>query len=79
MDGMNRQMRNADRPIGKPDFPLPQIYSLNRIAERPTKRRDSDREKRERAHFFVKEFDENGRPTYGFVITQEPADHESAN
>jgi hypothetical protein len=79
MEGIKRQMLNVERPIEKPEQPLPVIYRPSELAEQPTKRRHEQGRVNERAHFFVKEFDENGRPVYGFVITREPADHKAGN
>lgn len=79
MDGSRRRTITTERPIAKPDFPLPSIFCPSKLSERPTRRRNEPQPINERAHFFVKDMDENGRPTYGFVITAESADRELAN
>ena len=73
---MNRN-NTGERPIAKPDFPLPRVFNPSKISTADTLR--SPKVAHERARFFVKQVDENGRPTYDFVITSEPADRESAN
>ena len=73
---MNRN-NTGERPIAKPDFPLPRVFNPSKMSTADTLR--SRKAVNERARFFVKQVDENGRPTYGFVITPEPADQESAN
>lgn len=70
MDGKTSRVRTADKPIAKPGFPLPSIFSPSLLPELPTRRRGAP-EKIERAHFFRKGTNEYGSPVYGFFITRE--------
>ena len=79
MDGQRNPAPKNERPIAKPDFPLPVIFEPSKRSEMPTRPQTESPAVRERAHFFLKDFDKNGRPTYGFVITTEPADQRSGN
>ena len=79
MDGRNSHGTNTERPIAKPEFPLPMIFSPAKRSEMPTRRQTASHISHERAHFYLKDFDENGRPTYGFFITTEPADRKTSN
>ena len=77
MDG-RRIQGNNERPIAKPTSPLPMVFSPSKRSEWSTKRK-TDSETRERAHFYVKHFDDDGRPTYGFFITHESPDRDTRN
>jgi hypothetical protein len=79
MDGQRGRITTNEKPIAKPDFPLPLVFSPSKMAEMPTKRRWESEPATERAHFYLKGVDEEGRPTYGFVITREPAGRKAAN
>jgi hypothetical protein len=77
MDGRQSQ-RNTERPIAKPNSPLPLVFSPSKRSEWSTKRQ-KDPVAAERAHFYVKHFDDDGRPTYGFFITHESPDRDLRN
>ena len=79
MDGQRKPAPKSERPIAKPDFPLPGIFDPSKRSEMPTRPQTESSTVRERAHFFLKDYDKDGRPTYGFVITTEPTDHKSGN
>ena len=70
MDGKRSQAGVGEKPIAKPGFPLPGIFSPSRRSELSTLPRPSG-EKLERAHFFRKGTRESGSPIYGFFITRE--------
>lgn len=70
MDGKNSGVKVGDRPIAKPSFPLPAIFSPRRLSEMPTRPRSTG-EASERAHFYRKGTSSSGSPIYGFFITRE--------
>jgi hypothetical protein len=73
MDGKRRSLViDNDRPIARPDFPLPALFSPSKRSELPTRRRQQDTSrKRERAHFYRKRTSQDGSPVYGFYITSD--------
>ena len=77
MDGRQIERKYSDRPIAKPDFPLPLIFFPSMLAELPTRPRNGKKVTRERAFFYKKPSDKNGPPVYGFYITDEPIEHET--
>ena len=75
MDGTRGIQRlEGDRPIAKPDFPLPMVFTPAKMSELSTKPQT-----RERAYFYRKETGETSSPVYGFVITTEPVEHHTGN
>ena len=75
MDGKHTGANLGDRPIAKPVFPLPSIFSRRRRSELPTLQR-SNGEKIEQAHFYRKDTSSSGSPVYGFYITRENDERE---
>ena len=75
MDGKSSRTNPSDRPIAKPVFPLPGIFSLRMRSELPTQPQWTG-EKLERAHFFRKGKSSSGSPVYGFYITREDVGRE---
>ena len=76
MDGKTNRVMLSEKPIAKPRFPLPAIFSRRRSLELPTRPRPTS-EKVERAHFFRKGTSPSGSPIYGFFITRENAEREA--
>ena len=76
MDGRQIERKHGDRPIAKPDFPLPSVFFPGKRSELPT-RRNGKEVSRERAFFYKKPSDKNGPPVYGFYITDEPIEQET--
>ena len=75
MDGKRIQGIDWEKPITKPDYPLPALFSARKRAELPTKRgQRNSTSKMERAHFYRKRTTESGSPVYGFYITSEHAE-----
>jgi hypothetical protein len=74
MDGRGIKPANNEKPIEKPDHPLPGVFSASRLSEMPTRRRGSVKE---RAHFYRKQTTESGSPVYGFYITTETGEREN--
>ena len=70
MDGRMSQAKGWEKPIAKPPFPLPAIFSRRRGSELPTRPRSTG-DKMERAHFFRRGTNDSGTPVYGFYITRE--------
>ena len=75
MDGKSSRVNVSDRPIAKPAFALPKIFSPRKRSELPTQPRPTD-EMTERAHFFRKGMSSSGSPIYGFYITRENVNRE---
>jgi len=74
MDGKRIQAVERDRPIAKPDYPLPAVFSPREISELPTRAQNPKRaDELERAHFYRKRTKELRSPVYGFFITKENA------
>ena len=73
MDGKVSRASVAEKPIAKPSFPLPAVFTRSGRSELPTQPRSSAK-KDERAHFFRKGTSESGSPIYGFYITRENAE-----
>lgn len=74
MDGIQRKRIENERPIAKPDFPLPSIFNRVVKSESPTLRKG-----RERAHFYPKQTSNSGTRTYGFYIETEPVEPQAGN
>lgn len=74
MDGRQPKRIESDRPIAKPNFPLPTIFNRSVRSESPTLRKG-----RERAHFYPKQTSEAGSRTYGFYIETEPVELQAGN
>jgi hypothetical protein len=74
MDGIQRKRMENDRPIAKPNFPLPAIFNRGVRSESPTLRKG-----RERAHFYPKQTTKSGSRTYGFYIDTEPVEQQAGN
>jgi len=66
MDGGKKMKLEIEKPIAKPSFPLPMVFSLGKYAEMPTRRRSA-----KKAHFYRKQTTESGTPIYDFVISDE--------
>ena len=78
MDGNVNTRIDIERPIARPEFPLPVIFDPSKLSELPTKREAESGEMRpERAHFYRKRVTESGSPVYGFFITTENAKREN--
>ena len=75
MDGKSSRVNVSDKPIVKPAFALPKIFSRRKGSELPTQPRSTG-EKMERAHFFRKGMSASGSPIYGFYITREDVNRE---
>ena len=75
MDGKSTRINISDRPIAKPVFPLPGIFSPRTRSELPTQPQWTS-EKLERAHFYRKGKSSSGSPVYGFYITREDVGRE---
>jgi hypothetical protein len=70
MDGKRSHALNSDRPIAKPDYPLPALFTPSKRSELPTRRRQHDSSATvERAHFYKKRTSQSGSPIYDFFIT----------
>ena len=71
MDG-KRIQSIEDRPIAKPNEPLPSLFTPSELSELPTR---YQRKKRgsaiERAHFYKKRTSHSGSPIYSFYITRD--------
>ena len=67
MDGAINFKADIERPIRKPDFPLPVIFSSGMHAEMPTRRRPPV----QKAHFFRRRTKESGAPFYDFYISED--------
>jgi hypothetical protein len=72
MDGKQQRRIENDRPIAKPNVPLPTIFNRGVKSESPTLKRQP-----ERAYFYRKQSDRSGASTYGFFITTEPVERET--
>jgi len=66
MDGGRNLKLEIEKPIAKPSFPLPMVFSLGSSAEMPTRKRSL-----KRAHFYRRRVTESGTPVYDFVISDE--------
>jgi len=78
MERERSQSMETERPIAKPDYPLPALFSPSKRAELPTKREAKHRDTTfERAHFYRKQWTESGAPVYGFYISREGAEREN--
>jgi hypothetical protein len=65
---------DRDRPIAKPDYPLPALFSPSELTKLPTRAQNpKSRDELEKAHFYRKRTNEYGSPVYGFFITKENA------
>ena len=69
MDGRHSLKLEIEKPIEKPSFPLPVIFSSGMYAEQPTRRRSE-----KRAHFYRRRVLESGTPVYDFYLSDE-AEH----
>jgi hypothetical protein len=70
MDGKRSKAFDIDRPIAKPDYPLPALFTPSKRSELPTRGRQQDSSAiLERAHFYKKRTSQSGSPIYDFVIT----------
>jgi hypothetical protein len=70
MDGKRSHAVERDRPIAKPDYPLPALFTPSKRSELPTRRRQQDNSSTlERAHFYKKRTSQYGSPVYDFFIT----------
>jgi hypothetical protein len=69
MDGSRGWKLDVEKPIAKPNFPLPVIFSSGMHAEMPTRRRS-----KQKAHFFRRRVTDSGTPVYGFYISDD-VDH----
>ena len=70
MDGKRSHAIEIDKPIAKPDYPLPALFTPSKLAELPTRRRQQDTSSTsERAHFYKKRTSQTGPPVYDFYIT----------
>ena len=74
MDGRPSKPARMEKPIEKPDHPLPAVFCPSRRSEMPTRRRSSVKE---RAHFYRKQSTDSGAPVYGFYITTETGEREN--
>jgi len=74
MDGRAIKPASLEKPIEKPDHPLPSVFFPSRRSEMPTRRRDSVKE---RARFYRKQTTDSGAPVYGFYITTETGEREN--
>ena len=73
MDGKIFEEIDKERPIKKPNFPLPSVFAHNKRPELLTgyaTRRGPTRNKH--VHFYRKQVTELGTPIYGFYITVGP-------
>jgi hypothetical protein len=68
MDGKRSHNLEIEKPIAKPDFPLPVIFSPRVGAEMPTRKRS------QKAHFYRRRTTESGTPVYDFFISDD-AEH----
>lgn len=75
MEGKRKGGSNGDKPIAKPSYPLPAVFSRWQQSELPTRFERSGLPK-ERAHFYIKEISNSGSPIYGFYITEDPGDRQ---
>ena len=74
MDGKTIKPANIEKPIEKPEYPLPAVFCPSRRSEMPTRRRGAIKE---RAHFYCKQTTDSGTPVYGFYITTETGEREN--
>jgi hypothetical protein len=74
MDGRAVKKANIEKPIEKPNYPLPAVFCPSRRSETPTLRRSSVKE---RAHFYRKQTTKSGDPVYGFYVTTETGEREN--
>jgi len=71
MDGTRFHKVEKDRPITKPNFPLPMAFSPSKRSELATRPRpNAGFAATQRAHFYRKQTTESGTPVYGFYITE---------
>lgn len=78
MNGKRNQRIETERPITKPDYPLPTLFCPTKRSELPTKREPKNSDTmRERAHFYRKRSNGSGAPIYGFYITNDGAEREN--
>jgi hypothetical protein len=76
MNRVGETKNTVERPIAKPNNPLPLAFSPSRRSEMNTKRRGEGPTTNERAYFYRK--GSNGSsPVYDFVITTEGGDTQS--
>ncbi len=77
MDGKRSHAIERDKPIAKPDYPLPALFTPSKRSELPTRRRQQDSSSTlERAHFYKKRTSQSGSPVYDFIITTGDAGRE---
>jgi hypothetical protein len=69
MDGKSNMKLEMEKPIAKPNFPLPIIFRSGMYAEMPTRRRSV-----QKAHFYRRQTTESGTPVYDFYISDD-AEH----
>ena len=69
MDGGQGLRFEIEKPIEKPNVPLPVIFSSGMLAEMPTRRRSA-----QKAHFYRRRITESGTPIYDFFISDD-AEH----
>lgn len=69
MDGHRRLKLAVEKPIEKPDLPLPGVFSSGIGADMPTRKRRAPK-----AHFYRRRVSESGMPIYDFYISDE-AEH----
>ena len=67
MDGTKNFRTDVERPIAKPNFPLPVIFRSGMHAEMPTRKRRPS----QKAHFFRRKTKEAKAPFYDFYITED--------
>jgi hypothetical protein len=74
MDGRISQLIE-DRPIAKPELPLPALFTPSKMSELPTRQQSRSRDAAmERAHFYKKRTSRSGSPIYSFYITRDTPD-----
>jgi hypothetical protein len=69
MDGKTNFKVEVEKPIAKPNFPLPVIFSSGMLTKMPTRKRSV-----QKAHFYRRRTTESGAPIYDFYISDE-AEH----
>ncbi|MEO6334595.1 MAG: hypothetical protein ABIO91_06380 [Pyrinomonadaceae bacterium] len=74
MDGKRYQKIENDKPIAKPNFPLPMAFNPSKRSELATQPQPGLRSNRgQKAHFYRQRTTDSGAPIYGFYLSESPA------
>ena len=78
MNGRSNERNETERPIAKPDYPLPTSFCPSKRSELSTKREQKNSGRiLERAHFYRQRSNDSGARVYGFYITTENNEREN--